>query len=207
MLGDFGQSLRYREPALPLVLARLPLTITLALVGLLVAVVIALPLGIVSAVWRGTYADGLARVLMSFGQAAPNCWLAMVLILVFAVTLRWLPSSGFDDWRGLVLPAITIAMLPAMTLARLLRANLLDVLRQDYIRTAHAKGLQRRMVLLRHALRNAAIPVVTILALQLGTLLGGAIITEAVFALPGMGRLTLQGRALFDCIDMAEWEI
>jgi peptide/nickel transport system permease protein len=190
--GNFGQSLRYRESALSLVLARLPLTITLAVLGLFTAVFIALPLGSVAALWRGSYAEGFARLLMVCGQAAPNFWLALVLILVFAVTLRWLPSSGFDDWRSLVLPTLTIAVLPAMTLARLLRANLLDVLKQDYIRTAHAKGLPRRGVWLRHALRNAAIPLVTLSALQLGTLLGGALITEAVFALPGMGRLTLQ---------------
>ena len=192
MTGDFGESLRYREPALPLVLARLPLTITLALLGLGVAITVAVPLGVVSALWPNTWADGLARGVLLLGQALPSFWLATILILVFAVALRWLPSSGMDDARSLVLPAFTIGVFPAAAIGRLLRARLREVLAADYIRTAHAKGLTRTRVLWRHAARNVAIPVVTVLALQLGTLLGGALIAEAVFALPGMGRLTLQ---------------
>jgi peptide/nickel transport system permease protein len=190
--GDFGQSLRYREPAMPLVLARLPLTVALALLGLLVALVMAVPLGIVSALRPGSWLDRLARAGLLAGQSMPSFWLATVLILVFGVGLRWLPTSGLDDARGLVLPALTIGVFPAATLGRLLRARLREVLGADYIRTAHAKGLPARFVFWRHAAKNVALPLVTMIALQLGTLLGGALIAEAVFALPGMGRLALQ---------------
>lgn len=190
--GDFGQSLRYREPAMPLVLARLPLTLVLALLGLAVALGMALPLGIISALRPGSWADRLARAGLLAGQSLPSFWLATVLILVFGVGLRWLPTSGLDDLRGLVLPAVTIGVFPAATLGRLLRARLREVLGMDYIRTAHAKGLSGRLVFWRHAARNAALPLITMIALQLGTLLGGALIAEAVFALPGMGRLALQ---------------
>jgi len=190
--GDFGQSLRYREPAMPLVLARLPLTVMLALLGLAVALGVAAPLGIISALRPGSWLDRLARAGLLAGQSVPSFWLATVLILVFGVGLRWLPTSGLDDVRGLVLPALTIGVFPAATLGRLLRARLREVLRADYIRTAHAKGLPGRIVFWRHAARNVALPLVTMVALQLGTLLGGALIAEAVFALPGMGRLALQ---------------
>ena len=189
--GDFGQSLRYREPVMPLVLARLPLTLALALAGMGVALGAGIPLGIVSA-WRPDSAlDWLARALMLLSQSLPNFWLASVLILVFAVSLRWLPPSGLDDVRGLILPALTVGALPAATIARVLRANLRDVLRQEYVRTARAKGLHESRVLMQHALRNVLIPLTTIAGLQLGTLLGGSIIAEAVFALPGLGRLSL----------------
>jgi peptide/nickel transport system permease protein len=189
--GDFGQSLRYREPVMPLVLARLPLTLALALAGMGVALGAGIPLGIVSA-WRPDSAlDWLARALMLLSQSLPNFWLATVLILVFAVSLRWLPPSGLDDVRGLILPALTVGALPAATIARVLRANLRDVLRQEYVRTARAKGLHESRVLMQHALRNVLIPLTTIAGLQLGTLLGGSIIAEAVFALPGLGRLSL----------------
>ena len=190
--GDFGQSLRYREPAMPLVLARLPLTVVLALLGLAVALGVAAPLGIISALRPGSWLDRLARAGLLAGQSVPSFWLATVLILVFGVGLRWLPTSGLDVPSGLVLPALTIGVFPAATLGRLLRARLREVLRADYIRTAHAKGLSEWFVFWRHATRNVALPLVTMVALQLGTLLGGALIAEAVFALPGMGRLALQ---------------
>ncbi|MBI5879584.1 MAG: ABC transporter permease [Chloroflexi bacterium] len=192
LTGDFGESLRYREPAMPLVLARLPLTFALAGLGLGVALALALPLGIAAAAWPGRWPDRLAQAAFVLAQATPNFWFATLAILVFAVALRWLPPSGIDDARGLVLPALTIALLPAATTGRLLRSRLREVLAQDYIRTAHAKGLPPARVLREHALRNAALPVVTVLALQLGNLLGGALIAEAVFALPGLGRLALQ---------------
>ncbi len=196
--GDFGESLRYREPAMPLVLERLPLTATLALLGLFIALVIGVPLGIVSAIRRGTRWDFLARLMLLFAQSAPNFWLALIFILVFAVGLRWLPPSGLEGASSLILPALTIGIFPAPAIARLLRARLVQVLTQDYIRTAHAKGLSPQTVLWEHVARNVLIPVVTIVALQLSTLLGGAIITEAVFALPGMGRLTMQAIAARD---------
>ncbi len=191
-VGDFGQSLHYREPAMPLVLARLPVTLTLASLGLIVALGIAVPFGVISALRRGTLFDAIAHLFMLIGQSAPNFWWAIVLIWMFAVGLRWLPPSGIEDWRSLILPAITIGVFPAAAIGRLLRARLVEVLAQDYIRTAAAKGLPARKILWRHASRNVAIPVVTIIALQFSTLLAGAIITEAVFALPGMGRLTVQ---------------
>ena len=190
--GDFGESLRYREPVLPLVAARLPLTVALALAGLGVALGAGVPLGLISAAWPRTWLDVPARTLMLLGQAVPNFWLATLLVLVFAVSLRWLPPSGLDDARGLILPALTVGALPAATVARVLRASLRDQLRQDYVRTARAKGLRESRVLGQHALRNALIPLTTIVALQLGTLLGGSIIAEAVFALPGLGRLSVQ---------------
>ncbi len=190
--GDFGTSLRYREPVLPLVLARLPLTLALALSGLAVALLVGVPLGISSALWPNTWLDIFARALMLLNQSVPNFWLAIVLILIFGVTLRWLPPSGLDDARSLLLPALTVGALPAAIIARVLRANLRDVLRRDYVRTARAKGLRDLRVVWRHALRNVLLPLTTIVALQLGTLLGGAIIAEAVFALPGLGRLSVQ---------------
>jgi peptide/nickel transport system permease protein len=190
--GDFGQSLRYREPALSLVLARLPLTIALALSGLAVSLFFAVPLGVLSAMRPFAGADALARLLVLLGQSVPNFVLATILILLFAVALRWLPPSGLDDARSLVLPALTIGVFPAAAIARLLRVRLREVLAADYIRTARAKGLMPSRVLAHHALKNVAIPIVTIVGLQLGTLLGGALIAEAVFALPGMGRLTVQ---------------
>jgi peptide/nickel transport system permease protein len=190
--GDFGQSLRYREPAIPLVIERLPLTILLALLGLGVALTIAFPLGIISALHHGTWWDGIARLLTLLGQSAPSFWFAVILILIFAVGLRWLPASGLEDPRGFILPAITIGVFPAASIGRLLRARLIDILTQDYIRTAHAKGISRSRVLWQHVMKNVAISVVTIIAIQFGALLGGAIIAEAVFALPGLGRLTLQ---------------
>ena len=192
LTGDFGLSLRYREPAMPLVLERLPLTFTLALLGLAVALLIAVPLGIISATRPYSTADAAARGLLLLGQSLPGFWLATCLILVFAVALRWLPASGIDDPSGLILPSVTIGALPASAIGRLLRARLREVLSADYIRTAYGKGLSDRAVLWRHAARNVLIPVITIIALQLGTLLGGAVIAEAVFALPGMGRLALQ---------------
>jgi peptide/nickel transport system permease protein len=190
--GDFGESLRYREPAMPLVLQRLPVTLALALLGLGVAIALATPLGILSAMRPNSWLDAGARLLLLSGQVLPSFWLATLLILIFAVALRWLPPSGLDDPRGLVLPALTIGLFPAATLGRILRVRLRLVLAADYIRTARGKGLAERQVLWRHAAKNVVIPLVTLVALQFGTLLGGALIAEAVFALPGMGRLALQ---------------
>ena len=125
------------------------------------------------------------------GQSLPNFWLGIMLILLFGVTLRWLPTSGFEGWRHLILPAVTLAAFPTALVARLTRSSMLEILGRDYIRTGRAKGLAERAVVLRHALRNAAIPVLTVLGLQIGTLLGGAVITESVFAWPGMGKLVV----------------
>ena len=189
--GDFGQSFQYRAPALTVVLERLPATIQLSLVAMLFTVGIGVSLGILAAVRRGTRYDVAGMILAVLGQSLPNFWLGIMLILFFGVALRWLPTSGFSGWTSLILPGITLAAFPTALVARLTRSSMLEILHRDYIRTGRAKGLAERAVVLRHALRNAAIPVLTVLGLQIGTLLGGAVITESVFAWPGMGKLVV----------------
>ena len=187
--GDFGASLRFIRPAAALVRETLPATVELATAALCIAVLVAVPLGIVAALRRGTLVDGAVTVAATMGQSMPYFWLGILLIMLFAVRWGWLPSFGHGSWRHLVLPAVTLAMTPMARTARLVRSGLLEVLSQDYIRTARAKGLAPPRVVVHHALRNAAIPVVTILALDFGTLLGGAVVTETIFAWPGVGRL------------------
>jgi len=187
--GDFGQSFQYRAPALRVVLERLPATIQLTLAAMLVTIAAGVTLGIGTAVRRGTRYDVAGTILAVLGQSLPNFWLGIMLILLFGVALRWLPTSGFAGWTSLVLPAITLAAFPTALVARLTRSSMLEILNRDYIRTGRAKGLAERSVVLRHALRNAAIPVLTVIGLQIGALLGGAVITESVFAWPGMGKL------------------
>jgi peptide/nickel transport system permease protein len=190
--GDFGVSFRHRQDAMSIVLERLPATLVLGLAALGVSLLIAVPAGVVGALRRGSWADRLAMLVAAFGQSMPSFWLGLMLILLVAVNLRWLPASGAGDWRYLVLPAITLGTPMAAITARLLRSSLLEVLSKDYVRTARSKGLAEWTVLWRHAGRNAAIPVATILGLQIGGLLSGAIITETVFGYPGMGLLTVQ---------------
>ncbi len=187
--GDFGQSFQYRAPALRVVLERLPATIQLTVAAMLVTIAAGVTLGIGTAVRRGTRYDLAGTILAVLGQSLPNFWLGIMLILLFGVALRWLPTSGFAGWTSLVLPAITLAAFPTALVARLTRSSMLEILNRDYIRTGRAKGLAERSVVLRHALRNAAIPVLTVIGLQIGALLGGAVITESVFAWPGMGKL------------------
>jgi peptide/nickel transport system permease protein len=189
--GDFGQSFQYRAPALRVVVERLAATVQLALAALLITVGIGVSLGIVAAVRRGTGYDYASTVLAVLGQSLPNFWLGIMLILLFGVALRWLPTSGFESWRHLILPAVTLAAFPMALVARLTRSSMLEILGRDFIRTGRAKGLAERAVILRHALRNAAVPLLTVLGLQIGTLLGGAVITESVFAWPGMGKLVV----------------
>ena len=187
--GDFGQSFQYRAPALRVVLERLPATVHLTLAAMLVTIAAGVGLGIFTAVRRGTRSDVAGTIIAVLGQSLPNFWLGIMLILLFGVALRWLPTSGFASWTSLVLPAITLAAFPTALVARLTRSSMLEILNHDYIRTGRAKGLAERSVVLRHALRNAAIPVLTVIGLQIGALLGGAVITESVFAWPGMGKL------------------
>lgn len=187
--GDFGTSIRQDEPALALVTERLPATLELTLAAMAIAVLVALPAGIVSAARRGSLLDQGAMLVALIGQSVPNFWLGIMLILLFAVGLGWLPPFGRDGIANLVLPAVTLSMYSMARTARLIRSGMLEVLSQDYIRTAHAKGLSERLVLLRHALKNALIPAVTVLGLDLAHLLGGAVITETIFAWPGVGRL------------------
>jgi peptide/nickel transport system permease protein len=189
---DFGQSLRHQEPAMDLVLERLPATFELAAAGLLIALCLAIPAGIVSAVRRNTVVDYVSTVLALLGQAMPTFWLGIMLILVFSVRLSWLPSSGRGTLEHLVLPAITLGLFTTARITRLTRSGMLEVLGQDYIRTARAKGVSEQPVVWKHALKNASIPIVTIVGIELGTLLGGSVITETIFAWPGVGRLSVQ---------------
>ncbi len=189
--GDFGYSYHYRVDALSIVLERMPATIRLTAAALFVSLILAFPAGIIAALNKNSLLDVLIRVFVLFGQAVPGFWLAFVLIVLFAVRLRWLPVSGLDGWKSLVLPAITAGSFSVATVTRLLRSSLLKVLRENYIRTARSKGLPPRLVITRHALKNAAIPAVTMIGLQMGWLLSGAVIAEVVFAYPGMGRLAV----------------
>jgi peptide/nickel transport system permease protein len=190
--GDFGTSFRYRQPALPLVLERLPKTVQLASAAVVVAWAIAVPLGIITAVRRNSLTDLAATTVSVLGRALPSYWLGIMLILLFAVWLRWLPVSGSESPVHMVLPAATLGAGLATTLTRLIRSSMLEVIRQDYMMTARSKGLGERTLLLRHGLRNALVPVVTVFGLQTAWLLGGAVIVEQVFAWPGMGQLMIK---------------
>ncbi|HTU03785.1 MAG TPA: nickel ABC transporter permease, partial [Candidatus Sulfotelmatobacter sp.] len=189
--GDLGTSIRFQRPVLDLVLERFPATLELTLVSMLVATLVAIPLGIVAAVKRYSRWDAGVMLGSLVGQSVPTFWMGIVLILVFAVQLRVLPTSGRGSWQQLVLPSITLGAYMMALMARLTRSGMLEVLREDYVRTARAKGLPEYGVLVRHAFRNALLPVVTVCGMQVGALLGGAIITEAVFAWPGIGTLTI----------------
>lgn len=190
--GDFGESLRYTKPAATLVWETLPATLELTGAALLIATAVAVPLGTVAAIGRGTAIETGASVITLLGQSMPFFWLGILLILVFSVELRLLPSFGRGTMGHLVLPAVTLSAATMAKTARLVRAGMLGVLRQEYVRTARAKGLPEGRVVFRHAFGNIAIPVVTILGLDFGLLLGGAVVTETIFAWPGTGRLMIQ---------------
>jgi peptide/nickel transport system permease protein len=190
--GDFGQSVRHGEPAFGLVVERLPATFELAGAALLLALVLSIPVGIVSAVHRNTVLDYVSTVVALLGQSMPTFWLGIMLILLLSVQLQWLPSSGRGGWEHLILPAVTLGLFTTARITRLTRSGMLEVLNQDYIRTARAKGVSNPPVVWKHALKNAAIPIVTIVGIELGTLLGGSVITETIFAWPGVGRLSVQ---------------
>ncbi|MGH7356605.1 MAG: nickel ABC transporter permease [Candidatus Rokuibacteriota bacterium] len=190
--GDFGQSIRHGEPAFHLVVERMPATFQLAGAALAVALALAIPAGIISAVRRNTALDYVSTVVALLGQSMPTFWLGIMLILVFSVQLNLLPSSGRGSFAHLVLPAITLGLFTTARITRLTRSGMLEVLNQDYIRTARAKGVGDPPVVWKHALKNAAIPIVTIVGIELGTLLGGSVITETIFAWPGVGRLSVQ---------------
>jgi peptide/nickel transport system permease protein len=190
--GDFGTSLWQHQPAIGLVLERFPYTIQLAAAALLLALVVAVPLGILSAVFRNSFVDRLAIGTSLVGQSVPGFWLGLLLILLFSVTLRLLPTGGSGSLKHLILPAVTLAAFTMGRIARLVRTNMLDVLGSDSLRTARAKGLREFTVVIKHGLRNAAIPIVTLIGLDASSLLGGAVITETIFAWPGLGRLVVQ---------------
>jgi peptide/nickel transport system permease protein len=189
---DLGTSIHYRQPVTDLLLDRLPATGLLAGVTLLLTVVLALPLGIVAAIRRNTHWDTGAMGFSLLGVSIPNFWLGPLLILVFSLWLGWLPVSGQGGVASVILPALTLGTGLAAVLSRMVRSSMLEVLHEDYLRTARAKGLSPRRVILHHALRNAMLPVITLMGLQLGALLAGAVITETVFSWPGVGLLTIE---------------
>ncbi len=189
--GEMGNSIYHREPVLSLVFMRLPATALLAGSALVLSLLLAFPLGIISALFQGKWPDYLALTISILGISMPVFWLGPLLIILFAIYLRLLPVAGLGDWRHLVLPAFTLGFGLAAITTRMIRSAMIEVMNQDYIRTAFAKGLSRVQVVYRHAIKNALIPVITIVGLQLGALLGGAIITEVVFSYPGLGRLLI----------------
>lgn len=193
--GDFGISLRHGQPAMELVVERLPASVQLAVVALFFAVVIAIPAGIIAALKRNTVIDGISMSVALLGQSLPVFWLGIMLIIVFSVQLQLLPPGGRGGLESLILPGITLGAYSAALISRLTRSSMVEVLVQDYIRTARAKGLASYSILIRHALKNAAIPIVTVIGMQIRILLGGAVITETVFSYPGMGRLAIQAIA------------
>jgi peptide/nickel transport system permease protein len=195
--GDLGESVRTQQPVLSLVLQKLPVTVELALLAMTIALLIGIPAGIVSAVGRGTVWDTVANVLALWGISTPNFWLGILMIMLFSVQLGWLPSSGyvspFEDLganlAAMIMPAFVLGNAIAAVLMRHTRSAMLQVMSADYVRTARAKGLSERVVVLKHALRNALTPIITLGALELGTLLSGAVLTEQVFTIPGFGKL------------------
>jgi peptide/nickel transport system permease protein len=191
-LGDFGKSWYADTPAFRLVLERMPPTIYLTFSGLLVALLIALPLGIIAALKRNSWVDSLCTVVAVAGQATPIFWLGIMLIIVFAVRLRVLPASGYGTWQNFLMPAFCLGAALAPITMRLVRSGVIEVMNLEFIKTARAKGLAEPAVVVKHAFRNACIPVITVLGLQFGQLLGGAIITETVFAWPGVATLTVE---------------
>ena len=189
---DLGASLHSKRPIVDMLSERIPATLELALAGLFVAMIIAFPLGILAAIRKDTVWDGGAMSFSLLGISIPNFWMGPLLILLFSLWLGWFPVSGKNGIASLVLPAFTLGTALAAILSRMIRSSLLEVLNEDYIRTARAKGLSEGSVILHHALRNALLPVITLMGLQLGALLGGAVITEIVFSWPGVGQLTIE---------------
>lgn len=190
--GDLGTSLLYKQPVSTLIVDRLPQTLTLSLGALIVCYLIGVPAGILAAIKRGTFWDTAVMGFATLGLAIPGFWLGIMLIILFSVRLGWLPASGSSDgFRSFLLPIVTLGVAEAAGVARLIRSSMLDSISSDYIRTARAKGLRERVVILKHALRNALLPTISVLGLQLGFLLTGAVVVESVFAWPGLGKLLI----------------
>jgi len=190
--GDFGESLKFHQPALDVVLERIPATLELTLFATVLSIVIAIPLGIYSAINRNSLSENLVTVAVFLGQSMPIFWTGIMLMLFFGVKLHWLPVSGRGGWEHLIMPAFTLAVWVAPTTLRIVRSSMLEVLQHDYIRTARSKGLAESIVIYKHALKNAAIPIITVVGFQIGKLLGGAVVTETVFAWPGVGQLVVK---------------
>jgi peptide/nickel transport system permease protein len=191
LVGDLGTSIRFRTPVVGLILERFWFTLELAISGLIVALLLGVPLGMIAAVRQNSWTDAGAMSLAYVGASMPVYWLGLILILLFSFTLNWLPPAGADDWRSLVMPAATLGFVSAGLISRLVRSSMIEVLGEDYIRTSRAKGLTERLVLWRHGLKNALIPVITMVGLQFGAMLAGAVVTETVFSRPGVGRLVV----------------
>jgi peptide/nickel transport system permease protein len=187
--GNFGNSFFHREPAFKLVVERMPTTLALTALAVVLALAAAIPVGIYSAVRRNTLLDHAATVVVFLGQSMPVFWIGIMLMLLFAVQWRLLPVSGWDTWASMVLPSVTLGAFTTPLFMRIVRSSMLEVVNLDYVRTARAKGVSEWVVICRHALRNAALPIVTVIGLQFGLLLTGAVLTETVFAVPGLGRL------------------
>lgn len=190
--GDLGTSLWTRQPVMDEIVQRIPLTAILAFAALAIAALLGVPAGVAAAISRGRWVDTGIGAVSAIGVALPNFWIGLLLMMTFSLQLGWLPTSGARHWSSIVLPAISLALAPASVLAKQTRSAMLEILGEDYVRTARAKGIAERVVVVRHGLRNAAIPIVTLMGLQLGTLLGGSLVVEMVFAWPGMGRLLIQ---------------
>ena len=190
--GDFGRSIHFRQPAFRVVAEYLPATFELGLTAFALALVVAVPIGVLSAVRRNSLLDHASMGVALVGQSAPTFFLGILFILVVSLKLGLLPTSGREGWRTLILPALTLGAFAMASIARLTRSAMLEVLHADYIRTARAKGLSEMLVVAKHTLKNAAVPIVTITGLQFGSLLGGAVVTETVFSWPGIGRLAIQ---------------
>lgn len=188
---DFGESFRSGMPVMDLIMERVGATLALAIGGIVVAVLIAFPVGILSAVKRGSGVDFFGRIFSLIGISFPNFWLGIMLILIFAVTLQWFPSSGFEGFSSLVLPSITLGLILSGILARLVRSSMLEVMNQQYVSTARSKGISDWAVIIKHAFRNALLPTITFLGIQFGSLLGGTVIVEQIFSWPGIGRLII----------------
>jgi len=190
--GDFGQSLYFKTDVVDLVLAKAPVTLLLGLLSLAFALLIAIPLGVLAAVFANSWIDRAALAIAVFGQAMPNFFFALLLVMLFSITFRWLPVSGSGSWLHFVMPTVALGYYAAPAFMRLVRAGMVEVLSADYVRTARAKGLPTRTVVFKHALRNAIVPVVALSAVQLGYLLGGSVVIETIFALDGLGYLAYQ---------------
>ena len=191
VVGDLGESLRFRIPVNELILDRFASTLGLALCGLLIAIAIGLPLGMLAAMRQNSWIDALSMASAYLGASMPVYWLGLLLILFFSFTLQWFPPAGAEDWTALVLPSATLGFVAAGLISRLVRSSMIEVLAEDYIRTGRAKGLTESLVLWRHGLKNALIPVITMVGLQFGGMLAGAGVTETVFSRPGVGRLVV----------------
>lgn len=187
--GDFGRSYTTGREVFGEIFSRFPNTMVLAILGVIIAILIGIPLGIISATRQYSLIDSVGMIGALLGVSMPNFWLGLMLILFFSVNLGWLPSGGFDGWKSVILPAFTLGTGSAAIITRMTRSSMLEVIRQDYIRTARAKGVAEKIVVNKHALKNALIPVITVVGLQFGGLLGGAVLTESVYSWPGVGRM------------------